>query len=108
MNCNWSTVCEYARLYLDSLRYVFNAEMIFWAAVSTVGVYFSCDHSNNIHQLVTSTWLLAYIFCSLVCGVTIANQQAQLVEMQEMQEMKHGFELIADALEEEKPEKAEE
>ena len=69
------TCRAYIAVYAEALKYVFNLEMIFWALLPTIGVYFTCDRRNDIHKLVTVTWILSYTFCCLVAGITIANKE---------------------------------
>ena len=55
--------------YLTSLKSVFNLEIIFWGIVSTIGVYYVCDrtaHLQTLNRLLTATWALSYVFCTLV------------------------------------------
>ena len=87
---SWKT---YFKVYTTALRYVFNAEMIFWAIISTVGVYLSCDRRNDIHKLVTITWILSYIFCCLVAGITIANKEI-ISNLEQLKELGATHQLI--------------
>ena len=92
----WCGRCSgYLKIYGEALRYVFNLEMIFWLLLSTAGVYFMCDHRNNLHQLVTATWILSYTFCCLVCGVTIANKEI-VTTIEQLQDLGQNHQLIPD------------